>query len=96
MNYVGLRECMSLTRASFLNMQADQSSSCLIRTSFPKLLFRTTKRRQMQSMTDESNKAIAIDMFSHDWLKKSRAKLSTNERQSPNQSCFERVIFRVL
>ena len=59
----------SLTRASFLNMQADQSSRWLIRTSFPKLLFRTTKRRQMQSMTDESNRAIAIDMFSHDWLK---------------------------
>ena len=39
MNCVGSNECMtvftSLTRVSFLNKRADQSSSWLIRTSFP-------------------------------------------------------------
>ena len=41
MNCIGSSEYMtvftSFTRASFLNMWADQSPSCLIRTSFPKL-----------------------------------------------------------
>ena len=40
MNCVGssdyMAEFTSFTRASFLNMRADRSSSCLIRTSFPK------------------------------------------------------------
>ena len=40
MNWVASNECMtvstSFTRASFLNMRADQLSSWLIRTSFPK------------------------------------------------------------
>ena len=46
-------------------------------------------------MTVESNYVIAIATFS-DWLKKTRASLSTNETQNQNQSHHVRTIFPAL
>ena len=46
-------------------------------------------------MTVESNYVIAIAMHS-DWLKKTRASFSTNEKQNQNQSHLVRVIFPAL
>jgi len=46
-------------------------------------------------MTVESNYVIVIATLS-DWLKKSRASFSTNEKQHQNQSHHVRVIFPAL
>ena len=46
-------------------------------------------------MTVESNYEIAIATLS-DWLKKTRASFSTNERQNQNQSHQVQVIFPAL
>ena len=46
-------------------------------------------------MTVESNYVIAIATLS-DWLKKTRASFSTNEKQNQYQSHLEHVIFPAL